>query len=198
MRVMMLRIMKIMKIMTTCGSLGSSIIQGLIPSLHLKAPKNIFLSFLFLSLFFFHPSFLSFLFPFFHLFLFLIEDKYIHILEKELGIANPSDWYRVSYENIRNVGITDSQIRKITFSKILPSVYPDHSWDMAKLQLSGAKMATQRWVKLLLKKYILFFSSLYSLFSFLFLLFPILFLFFSHLFSISNFCKKIIATTSSV
>lgn len=91
-------------------------------------------------------------FIYYIIYIFWFIGKYIHILEEELGISNLSDWYRVSYDNIKSVGISDSQIKKLTFSKILEEIYPDHDWDMAKLRLSGAKMATQRLIKVLLKK----------------------------------------------
>lgn len=75
------------------------------------------------------------------------------MLEEEFGIKELDDWYKVSYEQIKNIGKNVSQLQKVKLSNVLQQVYPQHFWDVEKLTLSGAKTATQNRAKALLHVY---------------------------------------------
>ena len=67
-------------------------------------------------------------------------------MRKELQIEDLSDWYRVSNRQLIPFG------RWRDFHKMLPMIYPEHKWDIEKLERRGIMKASQRELELSVKK----------------------------------------------
>ena len=65
-------------------------------------------------------------------------------LSKPLKIGNLEDWYRVSFEQINRIA-PSTPFQSKGMANMLNVTYPDHIWDLNKLQLrSGPNKASQR------------------------------------------------------
>ena len=78
------------------------------------------------------------------------QGRILDWLSNQLSIEYLEDWYRVSLDQIQ--GLTSTQVGSETFIKMLQNVYPNHLWDMSRLNKLGRSKASQRAVVVAMKE----------------------------------------------
>jgi len=74
-------------------------------------------------------------------------------VEKELDLQKPSDWYRVTQEQLASIGVGGIMTSKdYKLVDLLSQRYPNQKWDAALFSNRGYKKASQRWLFTLVAK----------------------------------------------
>ena len=78
-------------------------------------------------------------------------DKYlqkrIEEFEKKLYIKNLDDWYRISLDQIKEIGGEYLRRKYNGIYNLLQKVYPDYKWIKSKFSSGRTKKSSQRWLK---------------------------------------------------
>ena len=76
--------------------------------------------------------------------------KLLRFLENSLQIKEPRDWYRVSLDQLRDLGVS-KLFRSHGLVNLLRRFYPDVAWNEQALIGKGYKRAAQRWLGVVLR-----------------------------------------------
>ena len=80
------------------------------------------------------------------------SSKMVELLNKKLKIENLEDWYRVSFKEI-NKWIPRTVLNKNSIGDLLQGYYPEHPWDLGRLENKrGAMKSSQRKLFILVKE----------------------------------------------
>jgi len=74
-------------------------------------------------------------------------------LKEKLKIIDLNDWYRISWNQIREVHQYMSVFQKYPLEKLLEESYPHHQWNISTLQSKGKYVkSSQRWLRIIIQE----------------------------------------------
>jgi len=81
----------------------------------------------------------------------IVVHKLIHTIENELNIKDANEWYRVSMDRVKDLGL-EKLFRRARLVSLLRICYPKVDWNEKYLLGAGYKKASQHWLGIALRE----------------------------------------------
>eukprot|EP01125_Pyxidicula_operculata_P015770 TRINITY_DN5380_c0_g1_i1.p1 TRINITY_DN5380_c0_g1~~TRINITY_DN5380_c0_g1_i1.p1 ORF type:complete len:377 (-),score=49.90 TRINITY_DN5380_c0_g1_i1:114-1244(-) len=72
--------------------------------------------------------------------------EYLDIIAKKLHIQQPEEWYRISQNQLKHIGLGKILKHFRTLGYALQFAYPDYTWNHKLFQVKKTKKSSQRWL----------------------------------------------------